>query len=75
MVHQVQKEIITDLSYVFPNLTMLLIFLVGVQAIVKTKNQYNLCHRKSDYNINGKWLFFTTSHGKQPCKGIGGSIV
>ena len=53
---------------------MLLIFLMGVQANMKTKNLYNLCHPKADYNIDAKWVFFATSHGKQPCDGIGGTV-
>ena len=52
---------------------MLLIFLMGVQANIKTKNLHNLCHHKPDYNTDAKWVFFALSHGKQTCDGIGGS--
>ena len=34
----------------------------------------NLCHHKADYNIDAKWMFFATSHGKQPCDGIGCTV-
>ena len=40
MVYQVQKEIITDLKLRFPTLVMLLIFLMGVQANIKTVKIY-----------------------------------
>ena len=26
------------------------------------------------YNIEAKWVFFATSHGKEPCDGIGGTV-
>ena len=27
-----------------------------------------------EFGINAKWVFFATSHGKQPCDGIGGTV-
>ena len=53
---------------------MLLISLMGVQANIKTVNLFNLRHHKPDYNIDAKWVFLATSHGKQPCNGIGGTV-
>ena len=53
---------------------MLLISLMGVQANIKTVNLFNLRHHKPDYNIDAKWVFFATSHGKQSCDGIGGTV-
>ncbi|XP_065669753.1 uncharacterized protein LOC136088824 [Hydra vulgaris] len=38
------------------------------------KNIFNLCQHKSDFGIDAKWVFFATSHGKQPCDGIGGTV-
>ena len=38
------------------------------------KNFLNLCHHKSDFNIDAFWSFFATSHGKSPCDGIGGTV-
>ena len=38
------------------------------------KNFFNLCQHKADFDIEAKWVFFATSHGKQPCDGIGGTV-
>ena len=38
------------------------------------KNFRNLCLHKQDYNLTAKWYFFATSHRKQPCDGIGGTV-
>ena len=35
---------------------------------------YDLCQHKSDFGLNGRWVFFATSHGRQPCDGIGGTV-
>ena len=34
----------------------------------------NLCQYSSEFGINTKWVFFATSHGKQPCDRIGGTV-
>ena len=34
----------------------------------------NLCQHKSDFGVNTMWVFFATSHGKQPCDEIGGTV-
>jgi len=38
------------------------------------KNIFNLCQHQEDFNLKAKWVFFATSHGKQPCDGIGGTV-
>ena len=38
------------------------------------KNFLNLSLHKTEYQIDAKWHFFATSHGKNSCDGIGGSI-
>ena len=38
------------------------------------KNFLNLCLRNSDFRVKREWNFFTTSHGKSPCAGIGGTV-
>ena len=37
------------------------------------KNFANLCHHQKDFGLNAKWNFFT-SHDKQTCDGIGGTV-
>ena len=75
VVHQVQREIIIDLKLRFPyTLALLFIFLMGVQANIKTVKICITCHHKLDYNRDAKWVFFTTSNGKQPFDGIEGTV-
>ena len=41
------------------------------------KNRYNfinLCHHKEDFGLDCEWHFFATSHGKNACDGIGGTV-
>ena len=38
------------------------------------KNFANLCNHQKDFGLNTKWNFFATSHGKQPCDSIGGTV-
>ena len=38
------------------------------------KNFVNLCHHKEDLGICAEWHFFTTSHGKEACDGLGGTV-
>ena len=43
-------------------------------TVKNRKNFYNLCKHKSDFGLNARWVLFATSHGKQPCDGIGGTV-
>ena len=75
MVYQVQKEMITNLKLCFLYLSHVTFFSDQCAGQYKNcKNLYNLCHHKADCNIDAKWVFFATSHGKQPCDGIGGTV-
>jgi hypothetical protein len=38
------------------------------------KNFINICHHEKDFGIKCEWNFFATSHGKNACDGIGGTI-
>ena len=38
------------------------------------KNLLNPCHHYSDFNLEAKWNFFTTGHGKSAVEGIGRTI-
>ena len=41
----------------------------------KNKNNFiNLCHHEDDFGLAAEWNFFTTSHGKSACDGIGGTV-
>ena len=34
----------------------------------------NLCLHKQDFDLDGEWIFFATSHDKLPCDGTAGSV-
>ena len=41
------------------------------------KNKYNftdLCYHEKDFGLACEWHFFATSHGKNACDGIGGTV-
>ena len=75
MVYEVQKSILADIKIKLPALTNVIYFSDGCAGQYKNrKNFYNLCHHKTDFDLDARWLFFATSHGKQPCDGIGGTV-
>jgi len=41
---------------------------------IKIEKNLNLCHHKSDFGIDAEWHFFATSHRKEPCDGLGGTV-
>ena len=65
------------ISYIKENLhaiTKVLYFSDGAASQYKNfKNFVNLCYHEIDHGIQAQWHFFTTSHGKSPYDGIGGT--
>ena len=75
MVYEIQKRIITDIKKKIPNVKRIEYFTDGCAGQYKNcKNFLNLTHHVEDFNLQAKWNFFATSHGKQPCDGIGGTV-
>lgn len=51
------------------------IFLTEQVHNIKIKNFFiNLTHHLEDFKINAEWTLFPTSHGKESCDGIGGTL-
>ena len=74
-VYEVQKSVLADLKCKLPGLSTIMYFTDGCAGQYKNRrNFYNLCQHKSDFGLNARWIFFATSHGKQSCDGIGGSV-
>lgn len=74
-VYEVQKRVINDLKSKISGLKTIEYFSDG--CVAQYKNRYsflNLCMHKKDFGVAAKWNFFATSHGKQPCDGIGGTV-
>ena len=75
LVYEVQKAILADLKCKLPGLSAIIYFTDECAGQYKNrKNVYNLCQHKSDFGLNARWVFFASSHGKQPCDGIGGTV-
>ena len=75
LVYEVQKAILADLKWKLPGLSTVIYFTDGCAGQYKNrKNFYNLCQHKSDFGLNARLVFFATSHGKQSCDGIGGTV-
>ena len=72
MVYEVQKSILADLKCKLPGLSTIICFTEG--CVGQYKNWENFCQYKSDFGLNVRWVFFATSHGKQPCDEIGGTV-
>ena len=59
----------------FPEIQKIIYFSDGSSAQYKNrKNFTNLIHHENDFGIKAEWHFFATSHGKNACDGVGGTI-
>ena len=52
---------------------MLLIFQRVLQVNIMTEKIYLMCYHRSEFG-NVKWVFFATSHEKQPCDRVGSTV-
>jgi hypothetical protein len=69
------KYLITFLKVELPITKKVTYFSDGCAAQYKNcKNFLNLCCHEEDFGIKAEWNFFTTSHGKGPCDGLGGTV-
>ena len=39
-----------------------------------SKHFLNICYHEQDVGMCADWNFFATSHGKEPCDGVGGTV-
>lgn len=70
-----QKSLLQHLRKELPHLKNVIYFSDGSSAQYKNyKNFINLCHHEEDYGMTAEWHFFATSHGKNACDGVGGTI-
>ena len=75
LVYGEQTAILADLKCKLPGLLTIIYFNDGCAGQYKNREKcYNLCQHKSDFGLNARWVFFATSHGKQPRDGIGGTV-
>ena len=69
LVYEVQKSILADLKCKLPGLSIIY-FTDGCAGQYKNRKSQH----KGDFGLNVRWVFFATSHGKQPCDGIGETV-
>lgn len=74
-VHLFQKQFINFLKQKYNKVEKIVYFSDGASSQYKNrKNFSNLCHHEEEFGIKAEWHFFATSHGKEACDGIGGTI-
>jgi hypothetical protein len=74
-VYTFQTKLIPRLLKQHPNFTKIHYFTDGCAGQYKNKSNFlNLCYHKEDFFIDAEWNFFATSHGKNACDGIGGTV-
>jgi hypothetical protein len=74
-VHLFQKHLVEFIKENIPSINKIIYFSDGCAGQYKNcKFFLNLCHHKQDFGIEAEWNFFTTSHGKGPSDGIGGTV-
>lgn len=75
MVYSFLQELIPAIQEEHPTLKKIHYFTDGCAAQYKNKfNFLNLCHHRVDFGVDAEWNFFATSHGKNACDGIGGTV-
>ena len=75
MVYSFLKILIPSLKESNPSLKELIYFTDGCAGQYKNRfNFINLLYHESDFGIKAQWNFFATSHGKNACDGIGGTL-
>ena len=74
-VHFFQYVVLQNLKESFPNLNCCIYFSDGAPNQYQYfKNIANLNYHYTDYELKADWHSLTTSHGKSPCDGIGGTV-
>ena len=70
-----QKNHISYLKGLIPDLTKISCFSDGAGSQYKNVfNIQNVTHHEEDFGVKCEWIFFSTSHGKGPSDGIGGTL-
>ena len=74
-VHSFIKVALKYLTQIRPQLSKLYYFTDGAASQYKNfKNINNLLYHERDFGLEAEWHFFATSHGKNACDGIGGTV-
>ena len=74
-VNTFQKHALEKLKEIQPGLKKVYYFSDGAASQYKNfKNFANLVFHETDFGLLAEWHFFATSHGKNACDGVGGTV-
>lgn len=74
-VHRFQNDVLSHLRKIAPQVSKISYFSDGASSQYKNfKNFANLVYHHHDFGFEAEWHFFATSHGKNVCDGVGGTI-
>lgn len=75
LVYTFLSKLLSYIKLLHPHLKKIHYFSDGCAGQYKNRfNFINLCHHKEDFGLSCEWNFFATSHGKNACDGIGGTV-
>lgn len=75
VVHAFQTQLIPEIKKIIPHLTKIYYFSDGCSGQYKNKfNFVNIAHHVEDFGVTCEWHFYATSHGKNACDGVGGTV-
>ena len=75
VVYTFLKAVLARVKQDLPHIDEIVYFSDGAGSQYKNfKNFNNLMHHSEDFGIKASWNFYATSHGKNTCDGIGGTV-
>lgn len=75
MVYSFISKLLTRVRSKCPQLKKVHYFSDGCAGQYKNRYNFtNLCYHEEDFGLACEWNFFATSHGKNACDGIGGTV-
>ena len=75
MVYTFLQDLIPHIKINYPQVKKIIYFSDGCAGQCKNRyNFINLLHHEEDFDLQAEWNFFATSHGKNACDGIGGTL-
>ena len=72
-VHRFQQDVLQHVKQLYPYITKIFYFSEASQY-KNCKNFCNLVYHVDDFKMEAEWHFFATSHGKNACDGVGGTV-
>ena len=75
MVYTFLQDLIPHIKINYPQVKKIIYFSDGCAGQYKNRyNFINILNHEKDFELQVEWNFFSTSHGKNACDGIGGTL-